>query len=739
MRAMRVLAVWWWGCGASEREVGGYTVELLEDGRLTVTAPGGQRLEELQLWSGTGEASVEMQFGAFWFSEVTRELASPTILGRLPREEDGVLYVPLEEGQGELTLRVLGEDRLAIDFVPAQAHDRVGFSAACAPDDRFLGAGSHAMDLDHRGEAFALWTSEPGIGKSATDDKPAAWPIEGTKHATSFPVPWLLRPGRADGLLLDTGRRVELDLCATDESRFEMVAWDEAEMHLVWITGAEPLQVVRSLTDHLGRAPLPPPWVFGPWADAIRGPERVRAVRDTLLGNEIPATLIWSEDWKGAQDTPTGYRLGEEWFVDRTKYPDPEGLAAELEADGLRWLVYFAPFLGEGTVTYEEALAADVLVKDEAGEPYLFTGVTLTPTGLLDLSTEAGRSFAVQRMQDALALGFDGWMADYGEWLPADAVMANGMTGLEAHALYPQWWQETNLAAQQGWDATFFVRSGWTRTAGLVPVVWAGDQRTSFDADDGYPTVLPLALGLSASGVGVFTHDVAGYQSVGNPPSDRELWFRWAWLGAFSPIQRLHHGSFDTQNHQFDSDPETLAHYGVTAREHARLFPYRYGLAARASRDGTPMILPLSFVFDGEDPARMDAWMLGEGLLVAPVLEQGATGREVRLPEGVRFWDWFTLQPAHSGYVEASVEEIPVFAAEHTTVPTLGEGDDRVVYLFGGGGPFEEADGTRYSPQGQPTGPGEIEVVLQSGEVEVAGVTIAVEGPALRSYRFILP
>ena len=761
-----MLAVLWLvACRSQEITVGSYTIDLHEDGSFTALAPGGQSLSEVRLLSGAGSYSVETQFGAFWFSEETLDLSSPAAFGKIPGDATAIsIALPLRDEEGEVGSLVLVEHEgaLTISFQPSADHDRIGFSARCEPKDRFLGAGSHAMDLDHRGESFALWTSEPGIGKTSTDvDKPPGWPVEGTKHATSYPAPWLLRPGGegrgADGILFDTAARLELDLCGSDPDRIEMIALDEGAMELLWLPEDRPLQVVRSLTDHLGRAPLPQPWVFGAWGDAIRGSDRVRTVRDTLRAQGIPATLLWSEDWKGAEETPTGYRLGEEWSLDRDIYPDAEELAASLEEVGLKWLAYFAPFLGEGTETYEEALAEDVIVKDAAGEPYLFPGVTLRPTGLLDVTTDAGQQFAVTRMRAALDLGFDGWMADYGEWLPTDAAMGDGSTGLQAHARYPELWQQINREAQEGYDATFFVRSGWTRTASGVPVVWAGDQRTSFDPDDGMPTVLPLGLGLSMSGVPVFTHDVAGYQSVGNPPSTKELWFRWASLGAYSPIYRLHHGSFDTDNHQFDTDPDTLAHYTATTREHVRLFPYRYALAAQAARDGTPMILPVGFVFDGEDPARMDAWMLGPALLVAPVMEEGATGREVSLPEGVRFWRWPELSTAQSGYQEAPLGEIPVFAAEGTTVPTfatvpdtlvagasglvtLEEADkERVVYLIGGGGDLVEADGTRYLPSGSPTGPGELTVTLTAGTLELSGVTIEVSGPIERTYRFVIP
>jgi len=149
--------------------------------------------------------------------------------------------------------------------------------------------------------------------------------------------------------------------------------------------------------------------------------------------------------------------------------------------------------------------------------------------------------------------------------------------------------------------------------------------------------------------------------------------------------------------------------------------------------------------------------MLGDALLVAPVLEAGVTRLEVDLPATEDWWDWRTLEPAISGPTDAPLEEIPVFARGGTLVPTFAEIPDtlvptdnpdvvtledvdnqRVVYVFGNGGPFVEADGTRYRPSGEATGSGEITHTLDSGTLEVAGVTVQVTGSRERTYTLVV-
>ncbi len=750
------------GCPESELEVGGFLVELDRDaGRFTATHQArGDTLRDVRVDSGTGTADVEMSFGSFRFSEETLDLAAPGGFGDIVEDGDE-RTVAVEDASGETlgwwTFRPEGDDTLVLEWTPADTGaDRAVLRAACDADDHFLGLGSHAMDVDHVGQAFPVWVSEPGIGKVETEEYPEDWYFTGTRHATSFAMPWLLRPHQAHGLLVETPDRVEVDLCATDPDEFSVVTWSGPVQYRL-ISGDGPLQVVETLTATTGRVELPEPWVMGPYNDAIRGSERVREVAQALRDAGAPSTLIWSEDWKGAEQTIYGYHLSGEWFLDEEIYPDAVALADELEALGFQWYAYFSTFLFPDTVTWETIPDEAYAIRTVDGEPYWFKGATLGDTSLVDLTNPDAVAWFRGLMEDALAIGFDGWMADYAEWLPLDAALASGEDAWDVHNVYPILWQELNQEVVAGHDASFYTRSGWTGTGGISPVVWAGDQRTSFDTDDGFPTILPLGLGYSACGVPIYTHDVAGYQSSSNPPTDKELWWRWAALGAFSPILRTHHGASDDLNWQFDSDQETLAFWATMAQESMRLFPYRWGLARRAAERGTPMVLPTSFLFDGEEWGRMDAWMLGEALLVAPVLERGAGGREVALPAGTSWVDWWTHEPASSGWKDAALDEIPVFAAAGTTVPvftdvpdtlvpgagaevtTLADVDGaRTVYLFGGGGDFTEGDGTTYRPSGSPAGAGDTEQTLTSGTVEVAGVSLEIDGPVERSYRVVV-
>ena len=747
----------------TDPQLGAFEVRT-EGPLLQLIGPEGTGLQDVRLEVGRGEAIWTLGFGSFRFEEGPTSWQQTATFGPLEVDASGSVTSPAmgtdDTVLGTLTLSEVSPTILRLQWESAAPSDtprddRVRLSMACDADDHFMGFGSHAMDMDHIGQAFPLWVSEPGIGK-VEDEEPPVVAVQGTRHASSYPVPWALRPHRGDGLYLDVGSRVDVDLCHNDPERWSMSVWQPTLDAYVIARPGSPLAVVEDLTSITGRPELPPAWAFGAWVDAVRGIDRVMDVADQMRDLRIPITAIWTEDWKGAEKMATGYRLSEEWFADTDLYPEPRASADELHALGFRWLGYFAPFLGLESQTGEEALDAGIGLVDANGETASFFGVNLKEQTMVDLSTPAGRAWAATRLRASYDLGYSGWMVDYGEWLDPDVALASGEDGFLAHNRYPQWWQETQLEALADRpDRALFCRSGWAGTQGLCPIVWTGDQRTSFDTDDGFPTVLPLAMGLGVSGVGIVTHDVAGYQSVGNPPSDQELWFRWAGLAAYTPVFRTHHGSFDLQNHQFDTNDATLDHLKATTTEHMRLWPYRYGLAADYTATGRPMVRPVAFHY-GDDWGRMDAWLLGEAMLVAPVLERGATTRNVTLPGGPWF-DWHTAQPATSGDWDAPLEHTPVFVHTGAVVPTfttvpdtlvpdldpslnligLAQADtERTLDIFGDGHlGFVEADGTIYTVTGQPSGEsGSTSETLTTGTIVLNGLTIAIDGPVERTY-----
>lgn len=755
----------WWllalsSCGGSgSTQMGDYEIVWDEErADLQIWWAGRVVLDVEEIAVGVGQADISFSAGSYLFENVEAQWTKAVRLQPLNKRFEVPFTAELSDASGAavglLQIQPSPGGALIVDLQPLTNNaNRARMTFRCQDGEPFLGTGGHAMDVDHQGQAFPLWVSEPGIGKTDDEDPPEDWAITGTRHAASFPDPFVLRPNIPAAVEVNTDSRVDADLCV-DGNTWSLTTW-ERRFSMDVFAGPSPLDLIERRVQAAGGVQLPPDWAFAPWNDAVRGAARVREVAQTLRDAGAPASVIWTEDWKGGAQTPLGYRLSHEWDLDRELYPEAEALDAELEAAGFKWFAYFAPFISPDASNWEEV--ASFAIRDpETADPYLFISPSLTQISTLDLSDRDARAWAVGKMQALLDVGFDGWMADYAEWLPPDAILADG-DALETHNRWPWLWQQVNAEAQQDADATFFARSGWLGSTAAAPIIWAGDQRTDFQTDDGLPSVVVMGLGMSVSGVALFTHDIAGYQSIGNPSSDREVWYRWCALGAFSPIMRTHHGAFLEDNWQFDTDPETLAHYTRYATEHMRLYPYRRGLAGLAERTGRPVLLHPAMIFDDAEWSQQDAWMLGESMLVAPVLTRGATQRDVSLPDDTDWYDWWTGQPAASGAVSAPIDEIPVFVPRGAIVPTFTQVPDtlapatedgvtdledvdneRTIYLFGGGqNTFVEGDGTTYETSGRATEHQTRSQTLTAGTLNVGGIALEIRGDVERTYTVI--
>lgn len=680
--------------------------------------------------------SYEMQFGAF---KPTDEASGPWRgAAKIETHDDaGAVVLDLLGSGGEklaaVRLTTPEQGHLVMDITPGEGPERrfsMGF--ACDAADHFAGFGSQTHDVDHRGQTVPTFVAEQGIGKVDNDEYTGAWFLVGRRHSSHIPIPqFLARRGYA--FTAETDHEARFALCSESEVAARVEVQIPAKLHL--FDGPEPAQALSRASATFGRPRMPPSVAFAPWNDAIFGSEAVRGVAQKLRDEKIPTSVIWSEDWKGGDwNSSDGYTLSEEWEVDTTLYPDFPQLAGDLHALGFHFHVYFNPFIYKDSSAWAETEDNGWLIQKEGGGTYVFTGAKFTDSSLIDLTHPGARAWVVGKMRDAMAQGADGWMNDFAEWLPTDSVTAGG-PGADVHNKYSVLWQEVAReaidGAPDGEPRLFFGRSGWLGTPALADVIWGGDQRTDMQADDGMPTVLPIGIGLGVTGVSTYGHDIGGYQSATNEVTSKETFFRWASLAAWSPVMRTHHGTrpstypgMDPPRNQdqwrWDTDAETIEHFRAYATLHMALVPLFEGLAKVAADTGVPIWRGLFMAYPEDEAVwpLLDEVMIGDGLLLAPIVKKGETSRSVYLPEG-EWYPWSGGAAVAGGAtvdVLAPLGDIPVFARAGAVVPTFPDGvmtlvnsspevpgpelvgDDRVVYVFlGGSGSFVEKSGLAYS------------------------------------------
>jgi len=680
--------------------------------------------------------SWEFQMGAFKIEELGGEPWQGATDFTNLRQEGTQLRFDLRGKDGDLGTAVIaeaGSNELTITITAPEDKTRVSFGFGCAPGEHFIGFGGQTAAVDHRGARVPLWVSEDGITKASTDyyDE-GIWFLQGRLHSTHTPMPIYLS-SRGYAMLLDTPYRSLFSMCAEQDDAVRIEAW-ENEMRLHLFYGPTVDETLQRLSDYVGRPELPPAFTFAPWHDAIYGSDNVRRVADALRVDDVPSSVIWTEDWRGGNHEGTGYVLEEDWEVDRDLYPDFETLADDLHDLGYKFFTYNNTFLDSRVPAHDEAVAGDYTIHDKDGGVYLFTGVKFEDTTLLDLSNPDAVAWGKQKYRDGLELGADGWMADYAEWLPHDAVLASGEDAMARHNYYPVDFARMNkelfdaMYDEDGVERLYFMRSAYLGSQPLVSVIWAGDQQTDWTTDDGMPSVIPMGIGLGVTGFPFFGHDIAGYMSELTVPSTKELWFRWLTFGALSPVMRTHHGRDAENNWNWESDADTIAHMKRWAKFHIQLFPYLYAMAENATETGMPMFRPLALAYPDFEPGwtSTDQYMLGDRLIVAPVVEEGATQRTVRLPEGT----FYTLADDQKVEIQAGggevtlqvpLEEIAVLAPAGTvlsllpdTVDTLTDadpaagvvtladvGDDREIWVWPGGqSSLTEVSGLSYEWDG---------------------------------------
>ena len=245
-----------------------------------------------------------------------------------------------------------------------------------------------------------------------------------------------------------------------------------------------------------------------------------------------------------------------------------------------------------------------------------------------------------------LDLGFDGFLADFGEEVMADWRFADGETGLTMHNRNPILYMRATRAAVDSYERShpgrkvwFYYGGGYSGTPGSAAYEGGnipGDEATNWSQASGLASLAPDMLNRAIGGAFGFTTDIGGYYDITTPPTTKELLLRWAEWASLSPIFRLHGSGRAGTHTPWSYDTQTVRAYRALSLLHQQAAPMILRLWKQADRTGIPPTRPLWLEFPG-DPraaAQQQEWTLGDDVLVAPVVTEGATRRAVYFPAG---------------------------------------------------------------------------------------------------------
>jgi alpha-glucosidase len=515
------------------------------------------------------------------------------------------------------------------------------------PDEWIFGCGERFARLDLKGRRVALWVQDIGIGRGpglgflralASLSRDAG----GDREATSFPVPAFVST-KGYWCAMDTAAYTVIDF-----RRASTVAdfWEVPREIAIGVQGDAP-SVVAHMNAYMGKPPAAPDWIFeGAWLEARGGSEEMGRRVEAALAAGVKIAAFWSRDWSGAVRPGLGPRSAREGSWDRSLYPDLPKDVAALRARGIRFLGYVTPFLDPAGDLYAEASAAGHCVKDAEGADYLLPVRGLS-AAMLDLSSpEALPWFKALLRRSLLDVGLSGWLADSGEYLPADAVLASGESAALAHNRWPLLWARTCREAIEeadlSSDAVLFARAGWFGSGRYVNAFWSGERLATFSKFDGLPGSIPAAISLGLSGGGLWHSEAGGSVSFAWARRSPECLARWIEMSAFMPILRVGDGLRPEASAQLWSDPSVLDLLARMSEVYAALKPYHIAVAAEQSESGLPPIRHPWMHYEADTQARRLSYqyLYGRDLMVAPALSPRANLTELYLPEDewVHLW-----------------------------------------------------------------------------------------------------
>ncbi len=552
--------------------------------------------------------------------------------------------------------------------------------------ERFYGGGEQFSHFVLNGKKLPIITEENGIGRG---DMPISkftktLGISGTNVSTYYPLPYIISSAYyAMGLSgASTHFLSTIDLAEKGTVVFEI---EEPFVALQITKGASFNELFRrSYFSTANRTFEYPEWSYGTILGLQGGRKKVEAILDSCLRIGNPVKAVWIQDWCGRRKTRLGFQLKWEWTPDTLLYPDFKNWTHSLNLRGIKVLGYVNPFLALKTPMYREADSLGLLIKNKKGKTHIVPtgGFDAAMVNLIDIHAQNWLSKIIEK--NLIGNGLSGWMADFGEWCPLfvkDSIY-NSFASInlpwenqyhihyKAHNAYVARWADVNVNAVANHPddgLMFFMRAGSALTNLQCPMYWMGDQLVGWGEHDGIKSTVTALNSAAMSGIQHLHSDIGGYTTVKNifvnETRSQELFFRWAELNVFQPFYRTHEGVKPEVNHQFYSDDSTLRFFAKMGRLHYALKDYRKQYESR--ENAFPILRPLLLDYP-TDTSCFDLkyqFMYGNELMVAPVLDEGATTQKVYLPQGE--WIHFFTKKKYSGNqkieVDAPLGKPPIF------------------------------------------------------------------------------
>jgi len=545
----------------------------------------------------------------------------------------------------------------------------VGASFASPEDEHYYGLGQNQEGfLDHRGHVVHCW---------ADYNAPAG---------QSFCVPFLLT-NKGYGLLWDNPSKTTIEPGFNEQTKWTSQVGDRVSFFV--IAGSSADEIFAGYKQLTGPTHLPPKSAFGyiQCKQRYASQKEVLEVAQQYRDRHLPADVL-VVDWYY-------YTKMGQFDFDAKFWPDPAAMNKKLHEMGFETMIsvwprflaadrYYADLVKKGwLISYADGKPIDGLPYDRAGSDIDTT------------NPEAADWYWKVLRDNIVSQGFDSLWADETEPdLPPNGAYFKVGPGTQYFNVYPYFHTKALFDGYRkdvpGKRALILSRDAYLGEQSNGTVLWSSDIAPTWDT---YKRQIPTGLDVAASGLVYWSNDTGGWGGLPGEhhpahkplldPSDAranvggyddypELYTRWFQYASFLPVFRTHGTRNTNEVWSYGKEAEPILENYLKLRY--TLIPYIYSLGYQSWLSGAPFMraLPLDFPNDPKVTDLRDEYMFGPAFLVAPVTEQGATSREVYLPAGADWYNYWTNERVKGGQtirVNAPIDTLPLFVRAGSILP----------------------------------------------------------------------
>lgn len=568
---------------------------------------------------------------------------------------------------------------------------QIEFTCPLHPQDIVYGLGETTGAVDKRGGRYISFNTDTA---DHSDSNPSLY----ASHNL------LILDGEVHfGIFFDTPARVVFEIDYRRSGQIRVVC-ETTDLNVYQIEGRSSYEISREFLRGIGRCYIPPLWAFG-YGQSRFGYKCEQDFRDVLAGHEaagIPLDYI-------CMDIDYMDRF-KDFSVDKERFPDLKAFAAEMAGKGIHLvpIVDAGIKVEPGDPVYEDGIRENVFCRNKEGR-FFQAGVWPGMTHFPDFLDPKARQWFGQQYRFYTDQGIEGFWNDmnepaifYSEYTKGPkklnlildmlfgklrkkrkerelirdycsffhTVDGEQVRHYDVHNVYGYLMtRATSEGLEQLLDHRFllFSRSSYIG-ASRYGGIWTGDNTSCWEH-----LMLDLRHMPSLNMCGFLYNgaDTGGFMG----DTSRELLLRWLAVSAFTPLMRNHSGNFTKQQecYRFGDTEDFLSIISLRYR----LIPYLYSEYMKAALTSDMFIKPLAFLFPEDPKARRieDQLLVGDSIMIAPIVKEGTTVRTVYLPQDMTMVKYdgsgFNCTPVSQGQItiEAQLNEVVFFILKDKLIP----------------------------------------------------------------------